>query len=416
MVRPSIVVFTKGHQSQGFQSLFLADKIPASLDAAMQTEGVHADADALKQPEWNFQARSVSGLFRRLVATGIPLRSYVEAPLLRGILTGLNEAFVIDQVTRDGLIALDHQAIDLIHPLVTGQDLRPWYKEEEGRHIIIIPAGWSKSNFGQGLSEDDAWAELGRRYPSIAGHLKRFADGARKRGDKGDYWWELRPCDYYGAFETSKIMFPDIAKLPRCSLDSSGTYMNNTGYFIPGADAYLLGILQSRIIWFAISQISQPLRLRAGLWQYRLFPQFVERLPVPNAPTAEREEIASLAQAISDLARLRYGLHNRVRKRISSDLGGTGFSLNQKLTAWWTLDFPAFRVEVQKALRREIPVRERDEWAAWLEERQGEHERLTGEIVRLETELNSRVYVLFDLSAEETEIIEESTKYKYGEV
>ena len=34
----------------------------------------------------------------------------------------------------------------------------------------------------------------------------------------------------------------------------------------------------------------------------------------------------------------------------------------------------------------------------------------------METELNGRVYVLFDLTPAEIRIIEESTKYRYGEV
>jgi hypothetical protein len=45
-----------------------------------------------------------------------------------------------------------------------------------------------------------------------------------------------------------------------------------------------------------------------------------------------------------------------------------------------------------------------------------EHERLTAEIVRLETDLNTRVYDLFDLSPADIRLIEESTKYPYGEV
>jgi len=36
--------------------------------------------------------------------------------------------------------------------------------------------------------------------------------------------------------------------------------------------------------------------------------------------------------------------------------------------------------------------------------------------VRLETQLNAHVYTLFDLSPAEVKIIEESTKYRYGEV
>ena len=38
------------------------------------------------------------------------------------------------------------------------------------------------------------------------------------------------------------------------------------------------------------------------------------------------------------------------------------------------------------------------------------------EIVRLETQLNARVYAVFDLTSAEIKLIEESTKYRYGEV
>jgi hypothetical protein len=34
----------------------------------------------------------------------------------------------------------------------------------------------------------------------------------------------------------------------------------------------------------------------------------------------------------------------------------------------------------------------------------------------METEMNARVYTLFDLTLAEIKIIEESTKYRYGEV
>ena len=36
--------------------------------------------------------------------------------------------------------------------------------------------------------------------------------------------------------------------------------------------------------------------------------------------------------------------------------------------------------------------------------------------MRHETELNARVYALFGLTAEEIAMVEESTKYPYGEV
>lgn len=87
-----------------------------------------------------------------------------------------------------------------------------------------------------------------------------------------------------------------------------------------------------------------------------------------------------------------------------------------KTRYWWELDFPGFMAQVRTAFRWDILVRERDDWEGWLAARRAEHEARTAEIVRLETALNGRVYTLFDLSAAEIKVIEESTKYKYGEV
>ena len=47
---------------------------------------------------------------------------------------------------------------------------------------------------------------------------------------------------------------------------------------------------------------------------------------------------------------------------------------------------------------------------------QAQHQQHTAEIIRLETELNDRVYALFNLTPAEIKIIEDSTKYQYGEV
>ena len=108
---------------------------------------------------------------------------------------------------------------------------------------------------------------------------------------------------------------------------------------------------------------------RAGLWQYRVLPQFVGRLPIPDAPTADRDAIAALALAITEQARARYAVHRQTRHRILTDLGAPGAALNQKLTTWWELDFAGFLAEVRKTFKREIPVQQRDDWEEWLGDR-----------------------------------------------
>lgn len=147
-----------------------------------------------------------------------------------------------------------------------------------------------------------------------------------------------------------------------------------------------------------------------------LFTQFMERLPIPDLAGTAGRTLGDTAMPVTTLARTRYALHGQARHRIAADLGAPGRQLNQRLTVWWTLDFPGFRAELRKCFCRDTPVRERDGWEAWLAGQRAEHDRLTAEIVRLETELNALVYQMFDLTPAEIAMVGESTKYRYSEV
>jgi len=132
----------------------------------------------------------------------------------------------------------------------------------------------------QPLSEKEAWHWLQKEHPKVSQHLEPFTVACQKRQDQGEYWWELRSCDYYQYFKQSKIIFPDICKGPRFSLDRSGVYLANTGYILGVDDPYLLGILNSQVFWFAISHISIPFGIRAGQYRYRLIYQYMEKVPI----------------------------------------------------------------------------------------------------------------------------------------
>jgi hypothetical protein len=91
-----------------------------------------------------------------------------------------------------------------------------------------------------------------------------------------------------------------------------------------------------------------------------------------------------------------------------------GFLLPRK---WFKVKLPfnKFRNEIKKVFKHDIPLKDRDDWEVWLRERAIEIKRLTEEIVRLETELNAAVYEVFGLDEAEIALIEQETKYQYGE-
>jgi len=238
----------------------------------------------------------------------------------------------------------------------------------------------------------------------------------------GSYqWYEIQDSiDYYRAFDKTKILWPEIGKLPRFSWDAEGLFINNKGFLLATDEPWLLCLLQSRVQWFCISQLCVPLRLRGGLWQYQCEKQSIDRLRVPEVPEDDKQRLTELAMRITGLVQDRYKLHQDVRHRILTDLGGKAGKLNQKLHSWWGLGFSGFRTEVKKALKTGIPVGERAEWEKALQGWKGTHEDLTKQIVQLEEEANDRVYRLFDMSSSDIRLMEEHARhamidYPYGE-
>lgn len=398
IVSPMISILQKDATPRTFRYYFMRDKIPDSIAEAVEADGIDCDDSLFTQDEWRFQDRKITRLLDKLMATGRPLGDGANGEIYRGVLTGCNDAFLIDEATKDALIAKDATSAEIIKPLLRGQDLRPWYYQNSGTWLIFTRRG----------IDIDA-------YPAVRDYLETFRERLEPRPDDWEgrnsdwpgrkpgpyHWYEIQDSvDYYPAFDKPKILWPDIAKLPRFSLDTASQYLNNTGYVMP-CTPDMLAILQSRVLWLLISQIATPLQARAGLWRFRCINQFMSRLPIPDTTPADREALSELAQQATQIANQRYQLHEQIRHRILTDLADGDGKLNQKLTTWWELDFPTFRQELKKALKTDIPLKERQAWEDALQDWQADHQAHTNQLIETETAINDRVYHLFHLTSEE---------------
>ena len=298
-------------------------KIPA-LDLPDMTQYVTEHRylipdDRLTEEAWSLQSDAEASLFSKIMQRGQPLGEYVEGTMYYGIKTGLNEAFVIDAMKCSALMKADSGNEKLLHHFLGGKEIRRYEINDVDQSIIVIPCGYTRScisseNGRTIIGEAEAWAWLEKNHESIASHLRPFAEALRKREDQGGYWWELRPCEYYSVFESSKIIFPDICKGPRFYLDESGSYIANTAYCLGSDDRYLLGFLNSRLFWFSIANISIPFGVRAGQFRYRLIYQYMEKVPVRvidpanKVDKAARDQIVSLVDQMMSLHKLRSGI------------------------------------------------------------------------------------------------------------
>ncbi|CAG0945835.1 MAG: hypothetical protein EFKGCFLK_02440 [Rhodocyclaceae bacterium] len=193
---------------------------------------------------------------------------------------------------------------------------------------------------------------------------------------------------------------------PKFSLDREGRYLSNKVFYVPTTDWFLVGLLNSKVVWHYLFGICSP--LRGGEWRLELRAQHVETLPIPAASPAEREAIARLAEDCQKTAEARRVAQTDFCRRIP-DLapGGATAKLSTKLAEWWRLDgFRAFQAEAKKQFRQDIPLAERNAWEDWFARQKAEVDALSARLAALEAELDRAVYALFRLDTREIALIE----------
>ena len=188
-------------------------------------------------------------LLEKIKVNGTPLKDFVGAIPYRGILTGFNEAFLIDTPTKDKLVAADPNSASLFKKYMRGQDIDRWQAEWTGLWMLALRSSgnhawpWSKEG-------ERAEAVFAASFPAIYTHLNSHRDALIKRQDQGEYWWELRACAYWQQFEQPKIMYQEIQYHSCYMFETHGMLANNKVFFVPTDAPYILGVLNSPLMWW----------------------------------------------------------------------------------------------------------------------------------------------------------------------
>ena len=400
---PAILTFRNDMPPKGHDvSFWKIDVMPKdNFDLAYRDLNQPYPQSALSGGSWELENPALRNLRNKIVAGRPTLKSVYGSPY-RGILTGRNEAFVIDRKTRDALIAEDPKSAEILKPWLEGKDIKKWRAESRDLWVILFKRGWTIDRYGVG-SEDQNWDRLKEEFPAVCKFLEPQKAACQIRTDQGDFWWELRSCDYYDAFENPKILYLDMAMSPTFVIDRVGAYCANTAYFLPLNEPFVLSILNSPIGWFIWSGITTV--ARGGV--RRLFTYHLETTPIPPATDAQKAELAALAEAAQTAAEKRYALQQEITRRIPDLATGTATKLTERLKAWWDLpDFAAFQAEVKKALKSDIPLKARNEWENWIAENRTQIHTLSAQIAAAEADINAKVYTLFNLTPEEIALLE----------
>lgn len=290
---PCILSWQKAAPAQDFRAANVPEMHIADFRQYLPSIAFRSLHSALVPEGWTLADYATQQLLDKLRRSGAPLGEYVKGKIYYGIKTGFNEAFVIDEAAKDRLVAEDPRSAEVIKPFLAGRDVKRYQAPKADKYLILFPKGWTIEKAGK-TDEAAAFDFLKSQYPAVAAHLEPFAEAARKRYDKGDFWWELRACDYYAEFEKEKIIIPAIVNKPSYTIDNQGFYSNDKTSIIPTSDYALLALLNSRAVDFVLQQISST--KRGGYFEYK--PVYVSQLPIVDAPTDMKEQLSGKAKAI----------------------------------------------------------------------------------------------------------------------
>jgi hypothetical protein len=293
---PSIITLSKNKSKNNQLQALSWDETKkqdiARFATVLEQDGLIIAQENLKPDGWRLESSQILDLLAKLRNAGQPLGEYVEGRFYRGILTGFNEAFVIDRATRDRLINEHPSSAEVIKPFLRGRDVKRWCVDFAEQYLIKIESSENKEHPWSKLSEQEAEKIFDETYPAIYKHFSQFRKSLIKRCDQGRFFWELRSCIYWQEFEQPKIIYPDIAVSCEFAFDNSNFLLDCTLFLIPLNSKHLLGFLNSKIAKFFINQICPAIR-----GDFKRFKSiYVSQIPIINATESQRTAIEKLVK------------------------------------------------------------------------------------------------------------------------
>ena len=343
----------------------------------------YLDQNRLNSNSFTFNSLEYLNLREKIVNQGILIKN-LDIQINFGIKTGFNEAFIIDEFTKNRLIEEDSKNEEIIKPLLKGRDINKWK--------IIFKDLYLIHSF-DGLNTK-------KKYPSIFKYLSHYEEKLKNRSDKGKYWYNLRACKYDNLFEKEKILYAEIVPEPRFVYDNDGFFMEATGFMLNSTTInlkYLVALLNSNLLFWYFKDIGYNL----GGKGFRYKKIFIEQLPIKFS----NEEIENrLCGIVDEIQQLNKDFVNET-KDFHQMLFDEYYilKLSTKLENYFTLSIQDLKKEIRKQkgqIFNENDLKEK------FERSYDKLYNLNKDISSLENSLNDIVYNIYEINKDERQIIE----------
>lgn len=232
----------------------------------------------LSKSSFSFSTPKELAIKQKIEKLGTPLKEW-NINIYRGVLTGFNEAFIIDETTKDELIKKDPKSAEIIKPLLRGRDIKRY--EINFANLYLI-----NSHNNPPVDIED--------YPAIKEYLDKYYDKLEKRSDKGATPYNLRNCAYLKEFSEEKILWAGMSSENNFLFTGEEVFVNDKGFILTGESLkYILALLNSKTCFYYYK--IDGIRLATG-WEFKKFK--VEEIPIPKIDEEAQKSFIYLVDEI----------------------------------------------------------------------------------------------------------------------
>ncbi len=233
---------------------------------------------------WAILSDIEKSIKEKIETAGVPLKDW-DIDINYGIKTGCNDAFIIDNKTKNRLVKEDPHSAEIIRPILRGKDIKRYEYSYADRWLITTHNGYNSGN--ETIPAIDI-----EEYPAVKAHLDLFWDEIKERGDKGRTPYNLRDCAYMDDFSKQKIIWGEFSAVPNFALCEEAIFFPNNVSFITGSDLkYILAFLNSSLALYHMHKTASY-----GMGSFKWYQIFVKEIPIADATPERKSKIEALVE------------------------------------------------------------------------------------------------------------------------
>lgn len=351
---------------------------------------------------WTFESNEIAGILTKIsnftALKDLPIEIY------RGILTGFNDAFYIDESKKNELIKKDPKSAELIKPLLRGRDIKAWNSSFELYMIATLPALKLDIENYSAIKEHLLSFKVERLEQSGKTHNVN-GEIIKSRKKTSNSWFETQDTiAYYAEFSKPKIIYPNMTAFYPFSYDEKGCFSNDKSFILTAKDKsisikFLLSVLNSKIakLWI---KLNCP---ELGVEGREIRKVYFEKFCIPNISPESQKQLADFADEMIRLNAEISSLSNdffTILRANNYEIAKIPTALNE----FYNLDFKEFL----KLTKLKIDMSEQTSLLKFFDEYKTKFKTLNEQIVKTESKINQAVYKLYELNDDEIKMIENS--------